>query len=189
MPFLRLFIAIETPSNIIPQIAAMRDRLRTSTDNVRWEPNEKLHATLKFLGDTEETLLPEIVLYLRGVSRESRPMEIRYSGIGCFPNRREPRIIWVGIEETGGLLSLLQSRMESGMTQFGFKKEQRAFHPHLTLGRVKNTRNIASLLRTVESATFDSQPVLLQEFSLIKSILGPTGSTYTVLERYPFEGA
>lgn len=185
MPSLRLFIAVETPSSIIPKIATIRDRLRTSDAHVRWEPDEKLHATLKFLGKTDERLLPEIVLYIRRVALTDSPLLLRYKGVGCFPNRRAPRVIWVGIEDLNGSLHSLQEKIQSVFIPLGFDREEREFHAHVTLGRVKDNGNIHSLLRMMESTTFESQAAEIREVALINSELKPNGSVYTTLERIP----
>jgi 2'-5' RNA ligase len=185
MPSLRLFIAIETPPEIKPKIAAIRDQLRTSNADVKWEPDEKLHATMKFLGNTNEDLLPDFVSYIEGVGRDTAALLVKYAGLGCFPNRRMPRIIWVGIEDIKGNLAPLQHEIESGFTRFGFEEDERAFHPHVTLGRVKSTKRLDSLLRMMESITFESQTVEIREVALIKSELKPSGSLYTTLKTIP----
>lgn len=188
MPSLRLFIAIETLPSVILQIAAIRDRLRTSNADVKWEPDEKLHATLKFLGNVDERLLPEIVLYIKGVGLTNSPLRLKYKGVGCFPNQRAPKVIWVGIEDLNGSLNSLQEKIESELVPLGFEQEERRFHAHVTLGRVKGDRMIQSLLRTMESITFESQPAAIQEIALIKSELKPSGSVYTTLNTFPLQG-
>ena len=185
MPSVRLFIAIETPPDIKPQIGAIRDELRTSGADVRWEPDEKLHATLKFLGPTDEKLLPEIVSIGRGVCRTSAHLNVRYTGVGCFPNRRAPRVVWVGMEDLKGNLSTLQREIEAVLEPIGFKREEREFHAHVTIGRVKSEKHIGSLLRMMESVTFESQPVTIQEISIVKSELKSSGSVYTTLKTIP----
>lgn len=185
MPQLRLFIAIETPPEIRPQIGAIRDRLKSSSADVKWEPDDKLHATLKFLGNTDEKLLPEIVYYIEGVGRESACLSLKYAGVGCFPNRRAPRVIWVGTEDLKGSLNPLQQEIEAALLPLGFEREDRKFHAHVTLGRVKSEKRIQSLLRMMESTTFESQPVEIREVALIKSELKPNGSVYTTLKTIP----
>lgn len=153
--------------------------------DVKWEPDEKLHATLKFLGNTEEKLLPEIVSYIEGVGRESTCLSLKYAGVGCFPNRRAPRVIWTGMGDLKGNLNSLQQEIESALFSLGFEREGRKFHAHVTLGRVKSDQKIQSLLRMMESITFESQPVEIREVALIKSELKPSGSVYTTLKTIP----
>ena len=185
MSFLRLFIALETPPSIILQIAAIRDRLKASHADVKWETDEKLHVTIKFLGKTDEGLLPEIVSYIRGGCGTKSPSLVTYKGVGCFPNRRSPRVVWVGIEDTNGTIVSLKDEIESVLAPLGFEKEEREFHPHVTLGRVKSERGVKSLLRMMESVTFESQPVEIREVALVRSDLKPDGSVYTTLKRIP----
>jgi 2'-5' RNA ligase len=185
MPTIRLFTAIETPSEIRGQIGKIRDCLKSSNADVKWESDEKLHATLKFLGKTDEKLLPEIVYYIEGVGRESTPLRVKYSGVGCFPNRRVPRVVWVGMQDLQANLAELQQKLESVLLPLGFPREERLFHAHVTLGRVKSDKRIQSLLRMMESITFESQPVEIREVALIKSDLKPSGSVYTTLKTIP----
>lgn len=185
MPTLRLFIAVETPDDLVPQIGAIRDRLEESNADVKWEHDEKLHATLKFLGNTDEKLLPEIVYCIERVGQRSPQLSVRYKGVGCFPNKWAPRVVWLGMEDLNGRLTPLHDDVETELARLGFEKEERAFHAHVTLGRVKSDRRIQSLLRTMESITFESQPVVIQEVALIKSELRPSGSVYTTLKTIP----
>ena len=187
MPPLRLFIAIETPPYILPQISAICYRLRTSDADVKWEPDEKLHATLKFLGNVDEKLLPEIVLSMKGVGLTNPPLLLKYKGVGCFPNQRAPKVIWMGIEDLNGSLNSLQEKTESEFVPLGFEREERRFHAHVTLGRVKGGRKIQSLLRMMDSITFESQPVAIQEIALIKSELKSSGSVYTTLGTFSLQ--
>jgi 2'-5' RNA ligase len=185
MPLFRLFIAIETPPEIKTRLGEVRDRLKESGADVKWEPNEKLHATLKFLGATDEGLLPEIVSYIEGVARRYTPLSLKYTGVGCFPNHRAPRIVWIGMEDLKGNILALQQDTENVLVPLGFKREERPFHAHVTLGRVKSDRKIESLLRMMESVTFESQPVTIGELAIVKSELRPSGSVYTILKKIP----
>jgi len=148
---------------------------------VKWEPNEKLHATLKFLGPTNEELLPEIVSHIEGVARRYTPLSLKYAGIGCFPNHRAPRIVWIGMEDQKGSVLPLQQDIENVLEPLGFEREERTFHPHVTIGRVRSNKKIGSLLRMMESITFESQPVTIGEIIVVKSDLKPEGSVYTIL--------
>jgi 2'-5' RNA ligase len=89
------------------------------------------------------------------------------------------------MQDTVDLLAPLHLAIETGMEALGFKREERAFHPHVTLGRVKSQRRIETLLRRIESITFESQPVTINEITLMKSTLTPAGSIYTPLNIIP----
>jgi len=185
MSSLRLFIALETPPEITPLIGAIRDRLKTCRAEVTWEPDEKLHATLKFLGETPDHLLPEIVSSIGGIAERHAPLIVRYRGIGCFPNLRDPRVVWVGMEEASGQLEAMQQVIEEALQPMGFEQEHRKFHPHVTLGRVKGRKHLSSLLTMMESVTFESPQATIAIISLVRSELKPGGSVYTTLKHFP----
>ena len=185
MATLRLFIAIEIPFDIKSQIASAIHKLKATNADVRWEQTDKLHITLKFPGDTTEELLPQIVLLLEEVATRTIPFSLKYSEVGCFPNKREPRIIWVGANDSDNALLPLVDLIETGMASIGFEKEKRGFHPHATIGRVKSQRNIRDLLRTMESTTLESRPTEVAHIVLIKSELKQSGSVYTTLKEFP----
>ncbi len=144
MATLRLFLAIETPPEIKLQIAVIRERLRASNADVKWEPTEKLHTTLKFLGDVRSDLLPEIVSYLGGTCAQYPTLKLKYAGIGCFPGTRHPKVVWAGVQDLLGNINVLQKDINGGMSQFSSQPDGNKFHPHVTLGRVKSTRNLNS---------------------------------------------
>jgi RNA 2',3'-cyclic 3'-phosphodiesterase len=175
----RLFVAINTPPEIVPLLAGVRDRLESTHADVKWEPDEKLHCTLKFLGDTREEILPDIVSALGQVASSTPPFPTRYSGLGCFPDKREPRIVWAGMEDPDGDIQRLAQMVDTRMATLGFKTEQRIYHPHVTLGRVKGSRHMRELLATMETVTFVCSPVSLHEIELVRSELKPRGSVYT----------
>ena len=185
MPSLRLFFALETPQNIRADMARVQNDLRSLGADVRWESAEKFHATLKFLGDTDSRLLPEIVLTIEGVLAGFRAPVVRYQGLGCFPGPRDPRVIWIGMTDTGNTLVPLQEALELALVPLGFARESRDFHPHITLGRVKGRRGIKSLIDRMESAIFESQPVSIPDVVLMRSELKPAGSVYTPLRVFP----
>lgn len=182
MARLRLFIAIDTPSEIKSQVAAIRDQLKESHADVKWEPDTKLHCTIKFLGDTDEDRLPLVLSTIEEIGSTTPPFSATYQNIGCFPDERNPRVVWVGIDDPDGTLHLLQEKIDSGLATNGFEREQRPFHPHVTLGRVKNRTNISHLLRMLETVTFMSKLVMLREVEVVKSELKSSGSVYTILK-------
>jgi 2'-5' RNA ligase len=181
----RTFIAIDTPPEIRPHIVELQQQLKETQADVRWEPPEKLHATLKFLGETDESKLQPIAAALGTIAHGFSALTLSYRTVGCFPTTRAPRVVWVGLEEPSGRLEALQRQIEDSLTQFGFEKEERQFHPHLTLGRVKGQHRLHSLLERLKTVTFESQPVTIRELIIVKSDLRPSGSVYTTLKSVP----
>jgi 2'-5' RNA ligase len=183
----RLFVAIDTPREVKEAMTGLRDHLKRSGADVRWESSEKLHITLKFIGDTPQNLLPDFVPLLEGVAANRQPFGISYFGIGCFPHRQDPRVVWVGVEDPTGGLATMQRAIEAGCISLGFPAEQKGFHAHVTLGRVKSRRNLGSLLATMESATFEGRQATVSALLLLKSELKPGGSEYTILKQFPLQ--
>lgn len=185
MATLRLFIAIEIPSGIQSHIADIVRLLKRADADVRCEQPEKLHITLKFLGKTEEGKQTEIVAALEGIAGSTPQFAVRYSTLGCFPHKREPRIIWVGVEDSDSAAQNLAASVESSMCLLGFEKDEKKFHPHVTVGRVRSQRNMNHLIRTMESITFESQPTTISDIALVKSERMPSGSVYKIVKTIP----
>ena len=185
---LRLFIAIDTPPEVKPLVSALQDKLKSTHAQVSWEPEGKLHATVKFLGAADESLVPEIIAALEAIGRIAPALRLCYRTVGCFPTMHDPRVFWIGIEDTSGEFTSLHEKIDLAMETLGFKHEDRPFTPHLTLGRVKGTQHLRSLLTMMETITFESQPVTIRELVVVKSELKPTGSVYTILKSIPLNG-
>ncbi|MCC6396881.1 MAG: RNA 2',3'-cyclic phosphodiesterase [Bacteroidetes bacterium] len=179
----RLFIAIDTPSTVRPALIEARNKMKAIRTDVKWESDDKLHCTLKFLGDTDAGVVQDIQRCLQEIAGTFSPLSVMYSGLGYFPNRREPRIIWAGIRDPQTMLTSLARSVDQAVSAFGFELERRAFAPHVTLGRVKGRRGIGELLDTLETITFDCPPVLIHEMLLVQSELRPSGSVYSIVAR------
>jgi 2'-5' RNA ligase len=187
MPRLRLFIAIDTPPDIKQRMGALRDQFRATGADARWETNDKLHCTLKFLGETNPDGIDGIISTVQKITGETPCFSVRYRTIGCFPTSRDPRVVWIGLENEDGTMRSLQKSIDEATTVLGFQRDERAFHPHVTLGRVKSRKNIANLLTLMETVTFESEPAILRELKIIRSDLKPAGSVYTILKSIPLK--
>jgi 2'-5' RNA ligase len=186
MSALRIFLAIETPPQIKEPILDIITELKQAGAEVNWEPSEKLHTTLKFLGDVGAPVLGNISAAVEGICAVQNPIMVRYSGVGSFPDGRNPKVIWIGIDDLNGQLRPLNASLENAMAGFGFERELREFKGHLTIGRVKGKKRLEPLLRKMETLTFQSEPVVIDKLALVKSELRPSGSVYTVLQSFPF---
>lgn len=186
---LRTFIAIELDEALRGAIARVQEKLKRQmpAGSVKWVTPGGIHLTLKFLGDTPAARLTEIETALRAASREFEPFEVVVEGRGCFPNFRRPRVIWVAVRDRGQVLSRLQAAVEQRVAPLGWPTEQRAFSPHLTLGRISKSADsqvAAAVGQVVEKTVVEEigqQSVAW--VSLIKSDLRPAGAIYTTLAR------
>ena len=194
METIRAFIAVPLPDSLLERLAALQRKLegRVPHRSVRWVRAEGVHLTLKFLGDTPTDKLPEIKPALAAVARHAPACAFTVEGIGCFPNPRRPRVVWVGVQEPTGRLAALQDGIEEALAPLGYEPERRGFTPHLTLGRVgrKASRSDAAQVGEIVTATTVEllAEVPADRFALIRSVLKPSGAEYTTLEEFPLRG-
>jgi 2'-5' RNA ligase len=182
---MRLFVAVNLPPDVRERLGAVQDRLRRAQADVSWVRVENLHITLKFLGETEEKRLDRIRDVLAEVGRACAPFSLQVTGVGSFGGR-VPRVVWAGVSEGADCLTRLAGQVESGLARVGFAKEKRSFSAHLTLGRVRSPRNTEALLTALHEFSAEKFGTLVAtEFQLMQSELRPTGSVYTMLERFP----
>ena len=181
---MRLFIAVNLPSEIRGRVASVQDRLRHTQADVSWVRAENIHITVKFLGETEEKRLRRVRPALAEVALGGTSFPLEVSGVGSFGGR-VPRVVWVGVGEGAPTLTQLARRIETALARLGFPKERRGFTAHLTLGRVRSPRNADALLAALQE--FHAElfgTFMATEFELMQSELHPTGSVYTVVERF-----
>ena len=178
---MRVFIAIELPEDIRRALADIQRQLRPVTSSARWVPAESIHLTLKFLGEVPETRIVDIDESLAGLTW--LPFQVNVSGVGFFPGARSPRVLWAGL--TASTMADLALELDARMERFGFDKEKRAFRPHITLARAKDTRFDAALVehaRRFEEFSFGSFTV--DRCFLFQSTLKGPGAVYTKLKEY-----
>ena len=140
MDALRLFLAIDIPPFAREKISEVQDRFKHLDLNAAWVKPANIHLTLKFLGDTNPRQVPEIKERLaEKVSSISR-FPVSLGEIGVFPNFKNPRVLWVGLEDPQNRLTAIQKIVEDEMTRLSFPPEHKNFSPHLTLGRIKSLK-------------------------------------------------
>jgi 2'-5' RNA ligase len=193
METIRAFIAIPLPDPLLKRLAALQQKLERQIPDrsVRWVRAEGIHLTLKFLGDTPTEKLPDIERALEAVAHYAPVCSFTVGELGCFPNPRRPRVVWVGVQETAGRLAALQGAIEEVVAPFGYPPERRGFTPHLTLGRLhrRASRSDATQVgEVVASTTVGSlAEVSAGRFALIRSVLEPGGAEYTTLVEFPLQ--
>lgn len=185
---IRSFIAIEVPDGIKRGLLEIQERLKRSSADVGWTRPEGVHLTLKFFGEVEEGKLEDIQKAIGQAVKGLSPFVIEVGGIGTFPNPRFPRVIWIGLKDRGDSLKTLQEAIERETEGLGFEREDRAFAPHLTLGRVRSQKNRDALIRSLDE--FDKIELgafNVEEVSLMKSELRPKGAIYTQIWKVSLE--
>jgi 2'-5' RNA ligase len=155
--------------------------LRTSGADLKLVETKNLHLTLKFLGDTDESRVDDIRRAMEESVRGIAPFELRFHGLGVFPNQNYIRVVWIGLKGAEPL-ALIAQRLDESLSRSGFGKDG-SFSPHLTVARVKSPRNrdrLVGLLNERESDDFGKTTV--GKIALKRSVLSSTGPTYTTVE-------
>ena len=178
---IRSFLAIELPKPILRKIEEVQADLRSAHADVRWVSPEKIHLTLKFFGNIEESRIDSIFKSIEESVRSTSPFSLEVRGVGAFPSMKSPRVIWLGLEN-GQSLTSLQKQIETQLEKIGFQSEDRPFHPHLTLGRTKSSRGKNELAGRMEKHKEEEfGDFQVERVILFKSDLKPSGPIYTAL--------
>jgi 2'-5' RNA ligase len=182
---MRTFIGIALPASVRHEIAGYIDGLRAGFPGSRvgWEKGEKLHITIKFLGNTDESQLIDLKQVLEGVAAGHRAFIARLSDTGIFPNLRRPGVLWLGVSEGKESIISIANTVESECEHLEFPSEKRTFSPHLTIGRVRELQKARDLATTHLRNDFESKPFAVDEVILYESKLSSAGSVYTAISK------
>lgn len=189
----RLFVALDLAIGVVEELLNIQEELHAHLGangdlpqtRLRWTNPENIHLTLKFLGNTEDALISRLSETISSLVKPLFPFEVEARGVGFYPAPELPRIFWCGFDpQSAEVLALLQQAIERDLGELGFAPNDRPFHPHLTLGRVKSRANpdFASFAAKHENRSFGKSYV--KDFVLYESILTPSGPVYQVIERF-----
>lgn len=183
---MRVFCAVELPAEVRARAAEHAALLRERFKEVRasWPRAENLHLTLKFLGEIEESRAALVSAAAARAAGESQPFGLTVEGAGAFPPRGAPRVLWLGVRDESGGLARLHGRLEAECAAAGFEREERPFHPHLTLARLRAPQGARPLAQFHQEAGFPAARFSVTELAVVLSELGPGGSRYTPLSRH-----
>ncbi len=185
------FFAVELSAEIAAGVRRIQGALRERAVGVRWVRPEGIHLTLRFLGEVDPDLIEGIVRTTEKAVQGISPFTVGIRGGGGFPSAKNPRVIWIGVEDPSGMLTQLQARVEGGLEGLGFAREGRAYTPHLTVGRLRSGKGrggaLAQALDAIRASDLGTMDV--QEVILFQSHLKPTGAEYTKLGSVPLRVA
>ncbi|MBS1796657.1 MAG: RNA 2',3'-cyclic phosphodiesterase [Acidobacteria bacterium] len=186
----RIFVAVEISNEARRRVTALMDSLKHEFPRARvgWEKPEKLHLTLKFLGETTDSQLEELKVIVGKIAVSVPPFKLRIKNTGVFPNPRSPRVLWIDVADEHSRLKQINRELEADCAPLGFPPEKRDFVPHLTIARIREplaARPLAQkhLQKGFESVGFDVAEIVIYESKLL-----PSGSVYKAVERYELEG-
>ena len=180
----RIFIAVRLPDEVIGKITRISQFFQSQLpeEALKWVETENLHLTLRFLGEIPETTIEQVQQVLAQVATAQKSFELSVEGLGMYPNPKQPRTIWLGVQGVKPLIAL-HAELEKALGRIGIEKESRPFDPHLTLARVRDrtSREMAHHIgETLAAFKVDSLGVFrVNEIHLIESQLTPQGPIYT----------
>ena len=185
---IRTFIAIHVHETVQKKIADFQNRLKPYGGDIRWVRPESIHVTLKFLGDVDAEQIRLIAESIKMSVSTAGSFDISVKGTGVFPNVQRPRVLWVGIDKGSEELKDLAEKIEEVCSEFGFKRERRAYSAHLTIGRVRSPKGIDPLIETLHTIGFEGGLYHVEEIAVMKSDLLKTGAVYTALHQIKLQG-
>jgi len=183
---IRAFVALKLPESTISSIKRIQEDLKPYRFPVRWVRPEKIHLTIKFFGEIEESDINKIGTAMSNCAGSYEPFSLSARGVGVFPGITRPRVIWTGISGEASLLSALQNDLENRFEEIDFKREDRPFSGHLTIGRFRERADSGKLIEALRKfQSFESETFIAGELYLYKSDLRSEGPVYTELLSAP----
>jgi 2'-5' RNA ligase len=178
---MRVFIAVEISDEVRKMVAERIKHLRGEFTDLRvgWDKPEKLHLTLKFLGDIGVEKLAALKTAVVAATKDIPPFDLKIEGVGSFPPRGATRVLWLGVTDKTGSLHEIWQRLERECESIGFERERRDFKPHLTIARLKEPARSRELVRLHLETDFPAAAFRVDQLIVFQSELFPTGSRYT----------
>ena len=190
MKTVRTFIAIELLDQARSALIEVQNRLKALVPpkSVRWTAPQNIHLTLHFLGDINAADVEKAAEVVKVAASNYQPFTLTLTGLGCFPNTRRPRIVWVGVGGETRLLAALYQELGERLKVINFTPETRPYSAHLTIGRVnkippRHLPQLGAVLEQEKQAIGELAQLAVTEIKLIKSDLQPAGPVYTPLAR------
>jgi RNA 2',3'-cyclic 3'-phosphodiesterase len=181
---IRLFVALNIPQKIKEEIIQLRNSIIINPLDYKWEAPDKLHLTLKFIGEVEDNLVEKIQNEISFIN-EYKAFNCTFSKFGFFYSGKEPKILWLGLYINEEIFNLV-IRLNEELVKFGMEKEKKKFKPHLTLIRVRKKLD-KNFINSCENCKLPDTEFLADSISLIKSELQSSGSRYTEIKNYKLQ--
>ncbi len=146
---MRTFVCIEICDKVRRNLSLLCANLSKAGADVRWVDADIIHLTLKFLGEVHERRISEVCDAVKRITAATKNFRFSVEGLGVFPQKGSPRVVWCGVREESGALEKLQAELSENLRDYAQKDDRKKFVPHLTIGRVRGARNAAELLEAV----------------------------------------
>lgn len=184
---MRLFVALSLDDAVVSELMHAQKALKPILGEANFTSAEKLHLTFKFLGTTTPELVPAIEEAIKSVAVQSKPASAALSKLGNFPPApKHPRIVWAGLEDISGTLTELAQSLDRELASLGFPPEERPFHPHITLARLKGPPKVSDLSKALANIEMKEIEQSIRSLTLFSSETRPEGASHVILRQFPF---
>ncbi|OGQ57319.1 MAG: 2'-5' RNA ligase [Deltaproteobacteria bacterium RIFCSPLOWO2_02_FULL_50_16] len=183
---IRCFLAVSLPDPLREKLGQLIEALSQEVAGVKWVPAKNIHLTLRFFGSVSEEIVENgLVPRIEEVASRYGAMKLRVGRLGVFPQGSRPRVLWVGCDGDIDPLRGFVGDLEKGILGLPLHQEEKEFHAHLTLGRVKNPKLGQPLEKVVDKSSFFLEEELpISSVRLYKSQLSPKGAEYSVIREF-----
>ncbi len=187
---IRAFLAIEPPEDILQKISGLQEKLRREiSGRISWTRPQGQHLTLKFFGDISREDINSISAAVQKRTVLETKFNLNIEKLGVFPDARRPRVLWCGVTGDVEKLITLQKKLDADFAVLGFPAEDRSFKAHLTLARIKDSRDITGMSEALKKyGAFAAEKFICRELILFQSKLSPQGAVYTKLAEFTLSG-
>jgi len=189
MPTRRIFIAIDISEEARAAVADYIDKFIIDFPRVKmsWERPEKLHFTVRFLGDIDEKQLEEVCDVSQAVANTIKPFSVRIVETGVFPHYKSAKVLWLGPKQGSDEMTAIKAEIDAGLDLIGIEPEKRKFHPHLTIARIRDLEKSRTLVRVHRQRQFEPIAFTATGITVYESKLERTGSEYFPVRSFPFK--
>ncbi|MGI9166102.1 MAG: RNA 2',3'-cyclic phosphodiesterase [Pyrinomonadaceae bacterium] len=183
----RVFCAVDLSDSVRERLMQHVTRLREAVpgSGASWSQEGNIHLTLKFFGDTQRLRISDLTEATSRSVKGKTPFKIVVEQPGAFPKLEAPRVLWIGVTDESGELSVLKQHLEDECAKVAFVREERSFHPHLTIARLREPGDGRALAAAHKELGFEPSEVVVSELKVIRSELSSHGAKYTVISRHP----
>lgn len=180
----RCFLAVELSEGIKERVMSLQHDLRRTLSSMKWVGEDNMHVTLLFLGEVDDREIVQVCRLAQQAVQEMPPFPLAIEGFGCFPHARRPRVLWVGVGQGKEEMLRLYDALATPLSALGYRREDRPYSPHITLGRTKSDGPMQALGDALEKyRTWEGGTMQVDEVLLMGSELTREGPIYTVLGR------
>ncbi len=186
---MRVFLAIQLPDEVKAKLTAAVQRFSPFAIDVKWYTKDQFHLTLAYLGEVSPAILPYVTAAADRVGASIPPFTCHINGLGYFGTKRNPQVLWAGVEPAPELMAM-QEGLWTGLKKFGYVNAEDEFHPHITLGRCRESaRNLPVIEAMDADPATDFGQWDVTRVTLFESRLTPRGSLYRTLGHSALTGA